>query len=148
GGVHTVIDAVTDSSLIYCDDLAQVILPRWSAGRVVLLGDAAHALTPMLGAGGSKGMRGAYTVAKELAATHDYMAAFARYEHALRPSIEHLQQQSRMMGRFATSGHPLIRLLRSTLFRYAPESLVVRMRSAPPQGTAMEELAAGNISDK
>ena len=132
------IEAVWDPSLIYCDDLAQIVLPAWRKGRVVLVDDAAYAMTPMLGAGGSKAMLGAYTLARELASNADYATAFARYERAMRPSIEHLQKQSRRMGQFATMGHPLVMFVRRTLFKYIPEALVVRMRSAP--GTTRRSL--------
>ena len=69
------IEAVWDPSLIYCDDLAQIVLPAWRKGRVVLVDDAAYAMTPMLGAGGSKAMLGAYTLARELASNADYATA-------------------------------------------------------------------------
>jgi hypothetical protein len=61
----------------------------------------------------------------------------------MRPSIEHLQKQSRRMGQFATTGHPLVMFVRRTLFKYIPEALVVRMRSAPPQKILLDTAAIG-----
>lgn len=139
GGVGAVLEAVHDPSLIYCDDLAQVLLPAWSRGRIALVGDAAHALTPFLGAGGGKAMRGAYTLARELAATGgDHGAAFARYEAAMRPAVERVQRQTLGMGKFVLNGRPLPMLLKRSVFRFLPEAMVIRMRSATPQGTAWQ----------
>lgn len=141
GAPPTVIRAIADPQQIYCDDMAQVVLPRWSVGRMALVGDAAYALTPMLGVGGGKAMRGAYVLAKELSRTEpaDYAAAFARYEEAIRPAVDLLQRQTRRMAAFALDGRPPAMLLKRTLFRYLPERLVARMRSAPPKGTAFED---------
>ncbi|CAA9227443.1 MAG: hypothetical protein AVDCRST_MAG77-793 [uncultured Chloroflexi bacterium] len=136
--IADVIDAVRDPSLIYCDDMGQVVMPKWSHGRVVLIGDAAYALTPMLGVGGSKAMRGAYNLARALKEEATYSAAFERYERGIRGPIETLQKQSRSMAGFALNGSPPVMLAKITLFRYLPESVVVRMRSAAPKGTAFE----------
>ncbi len=138
GAPRAIIEAVPDPSLIYSDELAQVLLPAWSTGRVVLLGDAAWALRPMLGVGGGKAMRGAYALAQELARDGGYAAAFARYERAMRPAITLLQKETLRMARFALDGRPLAMLFKKTLFRLMPEAMVVRMRAASPRGTAYE----------
>ena len=43
-------------------------LPRWSQGRLALLGDAAHATAPTLGQGGCQAMEDAIWLARCLAA--------------------------------------------------------------------------------
>ena len=53
------------------DSMAQVHLPAWSRGRVVLLGDAAWCPTPLSGLGTSLALVGAYVLAGELAAAAD-----------------------------------------------------------------------------
>lgn len=60
--------------------LEQLLLPRpWSRGRVVLIGDAAHATTPHLAAGAMIGMEDAVVLTEELA-RHDLPAALAAFE--------------------------------------------------------------------
>ncbi len=65
-------------------------LDRWSSGRVVLLGDAAHCASPVSGMGTTLGLTGAYVLAGELATAHargrSHTDAFAAYERRLRPS--------------------------------------------------------------
>jgi 2-polyprenyl-6-methoxyphenol hydroxylase-like FAD-dependent oxidoreductase len=52
----------------YLDSMGQVLLGRWSRGRVVLLGDAGYCPSPLTGLGTSLALVGAYILAGELAA--------------------------------------------------------------------------------
>ncbi|MFF8945996.1 FAD-dependent monooxygenase [Streptomyces sp. NPDC014864] len=63
---------------LYFDAVSRVVLPSWSAGRVVLLGDAA-ALVSLFGDGSSMAIAGARTLAAALT-EGDHVAAFRRYE--------------------------------------------------------------------
>jgi 2-polyprenyl-6-methoxyphenol hydroxylase-like FAD-dependent oxidoreductase len=77
----------------YFDGLAQIVMDRWSCGRVVLAGDAAHCASPMSGQGTSLALLGAYILAGELArAGHDHEHGFADYDAAFRPYVERTQQ--------------------------------------------------------
>ena len=83
------LEVLRDSTDVYFDSLSQVELPRYSAGRVVLLGDAAHCPSPAAGQGTSLALVGAYLLAGELAAAGgDHRAAFDSYEARLRPFAE------------------------------------------------------------
>src|SRR3954471_24283934 len=68
------------------DSLAQVRLPAWSRGRVVLLGDAAWSPTPLTGLGTSLALVGAYVLARQLADAEP-AGALRRYEEVLRPYV-------------------------------------------------------------
>lgn len=75
----------------FFDSNAQVEMDTWSAGRIVLLGDAGYCAAPTSGRGTSQALIGAYLLAGELA-THnaDHPTAFAAYEHQMRPyTAEH-----------------------------------------------------------
>ena len=63
---------------LYFDAVSKVVLPSWSAGRVVLLGDAAASVS-LFGDGSSMAIAGARTLAAALA-EGDHVAAFQRYE--------------------------------------------------------------------
>jgi 2-polyprenyl-6-methoxyphenol hydroxylase-like FAD-dependent oxidoreductase len=83
--------AALDDAPLYVDQIAQVRLPTWHRGRVALLGDAAWCAGPF-GTGTTNAITGAYVLAGELGATPDDIpAAFARYEHLLRPSTDSAQ---------------------------------------------------------
>ncbi|MFI8521369.1 FAD-dependent monooxygenase [Streptomyces sp. NPDC085481] len=73
----------------YFDSVATIEMDRWSRGRVVLLGDAAHCTSPASGQGTGLALTGAYVLAGELAAAGgDHAAAFAAYEEVMRPGVE------------------------------------------------------------
>ncbi|KQO61215.1 FAD-dependent monooxygenase [Curtobacterium sp. Leaf261] len=86
------IDGMADAPFFYSQEVLQVRTDTWSAGRVVLLGDAAHCASPYSGMGISGGLVGAYVLAGELAATPDDLAgAFRRYDTTLRPFVDEIQ---------------------------------------------------------
>ncbi|MDN3239631.1 FAD-dependent monooxygenase [Glycomyces tritici] len=72
----------------YFDAMAQIRMDTWSAGRVTLVGDAAHCAAPLSGQGTSLALVGAYVLALELGRTGDHELAFARYERRMRPFVE------------------------------------------------------------
>jgi 2-polyprenyl-6-methoxyphenol hydroxylase-like FAD-dependent oxidoreductase len=77
-------------------------MDQWSAGRIVLLGDAAWCPGPG-GNGTGHAMLGAYTLAGELAlAGDDHLAAYRRYEQIMRPPVEKSQKQASGAARFLT----------------------------------------------
>ena len=76
----------------YFDSVSQVKMDRWSAGRSVLLGDAAYCASPLSGMGTGMAVVGAYVLAGELAeAEGDYALAFERYEGLMRDFVQKCQ---------------------------------------------------------
>lgn len=72
----------------YFDAVAQIHLPSWSTGRIVLLGDAGYCASPASGQGTSLALVGAYVLAGELVRHADHTTAFAGYERIMRPYVE------------------------------------------------------------
>ncbi|MEU8528946.1 MULTISPECIES: FAD-dependent monooxygenase [Streptomyces] len=84
-----------DADDFYFDSIALVEMDRWSKGRVVLLGDAAHCASPASGQGTGLALLGAYTLAGELAAAGgDHRVAFEAYERVMRPGVERNQKMA------------------------------------------------------
>ncbi|MEU0504642.1 FAD-dependent monooxygenase [Nocardia sp. NPDC005998] len=89
-----------DTPDFYLDQVAQVVMDRWSSGRVVLLGDAAFSSSPMSGQGTGLALVGAYLLAGELAAAGwDPEAGFAGYEGRMRSFVEANQEIGRLNAR-------------------------------------------------
>ena len=86
-----------DTPDFYLDQVAQVVMDRWSSGRVGLLGDAAFSSSPMSGQGTGLALVGAYLLAGELAAAGwDPEAGFAGYEARMRSFVEANQEIGRL----------------------------------------------------
>ncbi len=76
-------------------------LPSYVSGHAVLLGDAAHAMTPDLGRGACEALVDAATLVRCLQDTTDRTAALARYDRERRRPTQRLQAMSYRVGRLA-----------------------------------------------
>src|SRR5256886_8637877 len=86
-----------DTPDFYLDQVAQVVMDRWSSGRVGLLGGAAFSSSPMSGGGTGLALVGAYLLAAELAtAGWDPQAGFAGYERRMRSFVQANQEIGRL----------------------------------------------------
>jgi len=91
----------------YFDTISQVIIERWSRGRVALLGDAAHCASPLSGMGTGMAVVGAYILAQELNALRDdHAAAFSNYQLKLQPFVDASQTLAhKAVGGFVPKGN-------------------------------------------
>ena len=89
--VRTVLDACPDCHKWAI--LEREPLPRWSDGRVVLLGDACHSMTPYMAQGGATAIEDAAILARCLHETggEDLGGAFRRYEAHRKPRTSRIQ---------------------------------------------------------
>jgi 2-polyprenyl-6-methoxyphenol hydroxylase-like FAD-dependent oxidoreductase len=98
--VPKVLDRADESRATYFDTVSQVIMPTWSSGRVVLLGDACQCVSLLAGQGASMAMGAAYVLAEELESCTDVAVAIARYEQRIRPAILKKQKAGRGVARW------------------------------------------------
>ncbi|MFX4273734.1 FAD-dependent monooxygenase [Propionibacteriaceae bacterium Y1685] len=83
---------------IYYDLVAQSDVDQWHRGRVVLIGDACHAVSLLAGQGASLGLAGAHRLALALggvSAPDQITEALAAYEAQWRPRTRETQLQAR-----------------------------------------------------
>ena len=105
---------------MYFDEVAQVVMPRWSSGRVSLLGDAASAVSLIAGKGATLAMAGAVVLADALADGGDGIdAASAAYEARLRPWTEAAQRMARRNVHLFTPANRFQLLAREAVLRLA-----------------------------
>ncbi len=101
-------------------------LPRWSFGRVTLLGDAAHPTTPNLGQGACMAIEDAVVLTRALARHREPAAAFAAYEGERRARTGSIVELSRRFGALAQWSNPAAVWLRESLVRLTPTALLER----------------------
>ncbi|DBA90811.1 TPA: hypothetical protein ACH3X1_004015 [Trebouxia sp. C0004] len=88
------LDTVAQAPDFYFQAIQQIRMSTWSSARVVCLGDAAHAPTPLTGMGTSLAIIGAYILAGELSKLGDSehpSKALQAYESAFRPFVKRVQ---------------------------------------------------------
>ena len=88
------------SEEIYYDQVAQVVMPAWSAGRIALVGDACHAVSLLAGQGASLAVAGARVLAAQLHSGVPIAPALAAYERQWRPVAEDRQASGRAAARW------------------------------------------------
>lgn len=130
GGWHDPIAgllAATDPATVIRHPIADLATPLRSyvRGRTVLLGDAAHAMTPDLGQGANQALEDAATLSILLGAArtpNEVDTALAGYDDLRLPRTQLMARRARLMGRVAQSSGWLRTNLRDALMRAAPPS--------------------------
>ncbi|HEY6406106.1 MAG TPA: FAD-dependent monooxygenase, partial [Ktedonobacteraceae bacterium] len=98
GIVHDYLAALESDEQIHCSAVEWIEQDAWQSGRVVLIGDAAHASSPMMGQGGCLAMEDAWVLAEVLRAAESVESALDTYVVRRRPRVEWVQQQSRVVA--------------------------------------------------
>ncbi|MET8570485.1 FAD-dependent monooxygenase [Streptomyces sp. NPDC004783] len=126
--IPALLDATRPDDVLHHDihELATP-LPAFAVGRVALLGDAAHAMTPNLGQGACQALEDAVVLAAALAAGPTVASALARYDAERRPRSQSVARDARRAGRMGQQlAHPLAVALRNTALRLAPSGATLR----------------------
>lgn len=132
GGWHDPIPALLDatsSDAVLHHDIHELVtpLPAFTAGRIVLLGDAAHAMTPNLGQGACQALEDATMLASALATEATVESALARYDTERRPRSQSVARAARQAGRMGQQlTHPVAIAVRNAALRLAPSRVTVR----------------------
>jgi len=119
--------AVQDLRMLLHDDLEDGLAPRFHGPGVVLLGDAAHPVTPNMGQGAGLAIEDACCLANLLDGTRPLPDALAAYETLRRPRATWIRDQSYSFGRLAQMTSPVGRWFRDLAVRLTPASVNARM---------------------
>ncbi|MCK0195945.1 FAD-dependent monooxygenase [Ancylobacter sp. 6x-1] len=94
--------AATDPSTIIRNEIRDLVtpLPRWSRGRITLLGDAAHPMLPGMAQGASQALEDVRILKAALAEHEDLAAALDAYERARIPWVGNVVRGSRPLFDF------------------------------------------------
>jgi 2-polyprenyl-6-methoxyphenol hydroxylase-like FAD-dependent oxidoreductase len=99
--VQTFLERLERDDQIHCDAVQELDLHEWRSGRVLLIGDAAHASSPMMGQGGCMAIEDAAVLAELLLSSENIDAALDAYATRRRPRVDWVQRQSEALGRSA-----------------------------------------------
>ncbi len=94
GLVQEYLAALESDEQIHCAPVEWLELDEWLVGRVILIGDAAHASSPMMGQGGCMAMEDAVVLAEVLHSAPTVESALGAYVARRRPRVNWVQRES------------------------------------------------------
>ncbi|SDT09274.1 FAD-dependent monooxygenase [Microlunatus soli] len=121
---------------MYYDLVAQAIVPQWSRGRVVLVGDAGYAVSLLAGLGASLGVAGGYLLAEQLFRARSVADGLAGYEALWRPLVEDKQRSARDAVRWFLPENTIQLLVRRAALRLSRLPIVERRLAGIIGGTS------------
>jgi 2-polyprenyl-6-methoxyphenol hydroxylase-like FAD-dependent oxidoreductase len=120
---------IAGSEQILHNDVYDLTLPLmpFAQGRIALLGDAAHAMTPNLGRGACSAIEDAGALGRHLG-DKDLPAALTAYDAERRPATTKLVKRSRALGRLAQTENPLLSTTRDAVAALGGKLLALRRK--------------------
>lgn len=125
--VRELIEATPSETILRNPTYDRPPAARWGAGRVTLLGDAAHPLTPNFGQGGCMAIEDAVVLARCLSKYADAARALRAYESHRRKRASRVARYSLLYGAVGQWQSPAAVLLRARLLSSVPEPLGRRL---------------------
>jgi 2-polyprenyl-6-methoxyphenol hydroxylase-like FAD-dependent oxidoreductase len=124
--IPAIIDATPQAAVIRNDSYDRRPARTWSRGRVALIGDAIHPMTPDLAQGACQAIIDATTLATCLAAAGDSRAALRDYQQRRWRNAAITTLMARTMGTIGQWEGRMTCTARNTLTRAIPLSLLLR----------------------
>jgi 2-polyprenyl-6-methoxyphenol hydroxylase-like FAD-dependent oxidoreductase len=124
--IEAVIDATDESAILRNDIYDRPVLTEWGSGRVTLVGDAAHPMTPNLGQGACQALEDAVVLGDSLQTHPNVQDALRAYEARRLPRANAFVNQSRQLGRFAQWEQPWAIAVRNFALRWISPRLQER----------------------
>jgi 2-polyprenyl-6-methoxyphenol hydroxylase-like FAD-dependent oxidoreductase len=123
---RAVVAATEATAILRTDIYDRPALTSWSQGRVTLVGDAAHPMTPNLGQGACQAIEDAYVLAESLTSAPTIASALQRYEARRIHRANAIVQRSWQQGRLAQLEHPWAVTMRDMVLRLIPPRLLLK----------------------
>jgi 2-polyprenyl-6-methoxyphenol hydroxylase-like FAD-dependent oxidoreductase len=128
--IPQLIENTPNSAILRTDIHDRPPIQQWSKGRVVLLGDAAHPMTPNMGQGGCQAVEDAVVLARCLAVEAELPAALARYQSLRVKRANEFVTRSYRIGQIGQWKNPAACWVRGKLLKAtAPTQVTPEMRS-------------------
>lgn len=93
-------------------------LSHWYKGRVCLIGDAAHGISPHIGQGASLALEDTVVIAELLKLHKDYRTAFQIFQSERQPRVEKVIKSARKVGDTKTKTNPIAAWFRDRLLGF------------------------------
>ncbi|MCD9615851.1 FAD-dependent oxidoreductase [Chryseobacterium gleum] len=93
-------------------------LSKWYKGKVCLIGDAAHGISPHIGQGASLALEDTVVLAEQLQLNKECEAAFQAFQSERQPRVEKIIKNARKVGNTKTKTNPITAWFRDLFIRF------------------------------
>ncbi len=124
--IPAVIEATAETDILRNDIYELQHLHHWSQGRVTLLGDAAHAMTPNLGQGACQAIEDAIALADCLKGTTNVAAALKNYEKRRIARTNKTTRLAHFIGQAVQWESPILSVPRNIIIKNMPVSMAIK----------------------
>ena len=114
---RAVLDPLKEFEELLVNDVIEVQCTRFVDAKLVLLGDAAHAIAPNLGQGANSALVDAVVLTHGLREAPSQEEALRRYDARRRPAVQRVQRLAHRLGGAAEMRGAIPRTFRDTAFR-------------------------------
>ena len=123
GHIPAILQSLRPDTPLYLGDAEDVHVAQWYRQSVVLLGDAAHAITPNLGMGASMAVEDAWVLTQCLHRANSIPDALLAYEMRRKPRVEHVSRLSYLAGAVGQWRSPAAGMFRDRSLGLLPAAL-------------------------
>jgi 2-polyprenyl-6-methoxyphenol hydroxylase-like FAD-dependent oxidoreductase len=134
--VEAVLDATDPADTLQTDLYDRDPLPSWNSGRITLLGDAAHPMTPDLGQGASQALEDAVALGDAARAHTDVPLLLAAYEGRRLKVANTVVRRARRHFMISHLESPLACAARNAAVRILPGAIQLALGVRRPQWSA------------
>lgn len=125
--IPAVIEATDENAILRNDVYEGVPLRHWSVGRVTLLGDAAHTMSPNLGQGACLAIEDAVVLANSLKKAPDIVTGLKRYEQLRKRRTYTIRRLARLIGQTVQRRTPIVTVPRNAIVRRTPVRVLLML---------------------
>jgi 2-polyprenyl-6-methoxyphenol hydroxylase-like FAD-dependent oxidoreductase len=127
GAAGEFIKLINEDTVLIHNDIEDIRLDKWYKGNVVLIGDAAHAITPNLGAGALMAMEDSAIVADNLTRFDKPEDAFRAFFEARFKRVKKICNDSYRLGKAGNLESGVLRSVRNFISRNIPERFYINI---------------------
>jgi 2-polyprenyl-6-methoxyphenol hydroxylase-like FAD-dependent oxidoreductase len=136
--IPDLVAATAETAIVRNDMYDRRPARRWSGGRVTLVGDAAHPMTPNAGQGACQALEDAVALADSINTTSNLTDAFGLYEDRRRRHANRLVAMARQATRGTQLENQILCAIRDGLASLVPNWLLMKMLDSYVGGTQIK----------
>lgn len=125
--VGGMLNKITPEHEILQDRIFNVRLNMWKKGRIILIGDAAHAMTPNFGQGAALAIEDAFQLSQYINFSSSMYTGLKNFQARRRPQVASAQWRGHYLGRAGQWESRIMTGIRNLFIRCMPDSVMLNI---------------------